>query len=287
MKVESSYKRNAGARNWRGWLDRKRMAYFKKYLFSIIGKKESQELFEELNRISLLGMNIGGHSSFEENGEKNVMKYIDQRFSSENGITIFDVGANVGCYSILLNEVFREKAIIYSFEPSHKTFKRISENLRSFERINLYNFGLGEENMKTTLFSDSDESGLASVYKRRLDHFNIHLNQSEEIEIKTLDAFCDHHKIDRIHFLKLDVEGHEIKILNGASKMLNSGSIDFIQFEFGGCNIDSRSYFQDFYNFLNNRYKIYRIVKDGLHRITMYKEIYETFITTNFLAEKR
>lgn len=58
--------------------------------------------------------------------------------------------------------------------------------------------------------------------------------------------------------------------------MLNSGSVDFIQFEFGGCNIDSRTY-----------NKIYRIVKNGLHKISMYKDIYVGFIITIFLAEKR
>jgi len=69
--------------------------------------------------------------------------------------------------------------------------------------------------------------------------------------------------------------------------MLHSGSIDFIQFEFGGCNIDSRTYFQDFYYLLKDNYKIYRIVKDGIYPINQYREMYEAFITTNYLAEKK
>lgn len=69
--------------------------------------------------------------------------------------------------------------------------------------------------------------------------------------------------------------------------MLASGAVDFIQFEFGGTNIDSRTYFQDFYYLLKDQYNIYRILKDGLFQITQYKEVYEVFITTNFLAQKR
>ncbi len=69
--------------------------------------------------------------------------------------------------------------------------------------------------------------------------------------------------------------------------MLGSGAVDFIQFEFGGCNIDSRTYFQDFYYLLNDRYKISRILKDGLYPISRYKEMYEAFTTTNYLAEKK
>ena len=85
----------------------------------------------------------------------------------------------------------------------------------------------------------------------------------------------------------MDVEGHELKILNGAKGMIDSNSIDYIQFEFGGCNIDSRTYFQDFWYLLNDKYKFNRILKDGLFEINSYKEIYECFITTNFLLERK
>ena len=79
----------------------------------------------------------------------------------------------------------------------------------------------------------------------------------------------------------------KLKALNGAAQMINSKQIDVIQFEFGGCNIDSRTYFQDFYYLLKDNYKIYRILKDGLYQINQYKEIYEAFTTTNYLAEKK
>lgn len=246
-----------------------------------------QKFFEALNQFSLIGMNIGGGSNPKNSGEKYALDYINMRFKSLSELTIFDVGANVGHYSLLLEEVFGSKATINSFEPSHKTFQKLSSNIGGKGNIRLHNFGLGNKDTKTVLYSDSDESGLASIYKRRLDYFKINMNQSEEIEIKTLDTFCKENKIKHIHFLKLDVEGHEIKVLEGAYKMLNSGEIDFLQFEFGGCNIDSRTYFQDFYYLLKDNYRIYRILKDGLYPIDQYKEMYEAFITTNYLAEKK
>jgi hypothetical protein len=75
--------------------------------------------------------------------------------------------------------------------------------------------------------------------------------------------------------------------LNGANQMLQLGKIDFIQFEFGGCNIDSRTFFRDFYHLLNEKYKIYRILKNDLIEINQYSEMNEIFITTNYLAELR
>lgn len=258
-----------------------------KILSPLSGKKSFQKIFESLYLFSLFGMNIGRGGNPKDSGEKNAMSYINRHFEMLNDLTIFDVGANIGHYSVLLKEIFGEKAIIHSFEPSKKTFDKLISNIGDKNKIYLHNFGFGSENTKIILYSDSDESGLASVYKRRLDHFNIDMSKSEQIEIKTLDTFCNDQKIEHIHFLKLDVEGHELKVMEGASKMLKSGAIDFIQFEFGGCNIDSRTFFQDFYYLLKDNYKIYRIVKDGLYQINQYKEMYEAFTTTNYLAEKK
>ena len=257
------------------------------FLSPVIGKKKFQKLFEALNQFSLIGMNIGLGSTPKETGEKWVLEYINLQLKSVRELTIFDVGANIGHYSLLLAEVFGEKATIHSFEPSHKTFMKLSKNIAGKEKIILHNLGFGNEDKNTTLYTNSDESGLASVYRRRLEHFNIDMNQSEEIELETVDAFCKKNKIKRVHLLKLDVEGHEKKILEGTSIMLNSGDIDFIQFEFGGCNIDSRTYFQDFFYLLKDNYRIFRILQDGLYPVDQYKEKYETFITTNYLAEKK
>lgn len=252
-----------------------------------IGQKQHQSLFENFYSISLQGMNIGGGSNTDSSGEKNALFYIKDKLKKLDQLVIFDVGANVGLYTILLNEVFGEDSNIFSFEPSKKTFDKLTKNTRDIKNTNLYNFGFGNLNTFSTLYYNQEESGLASVYERRLDHFNIKMDLKEEIEIKTIDSFCEENNIVHINFLKLDIEGHELSALSGVKKMLNSHKIDFIQFEFGGCNIDSRTYFQDFYYLLSKDFYIYRIVKDGLHKIDNYKEMYEAFSTTNYLVERK
>jgi FkbM family methyltransferase len=251
------------------------------------GQRQYQSLFEDFYSISLQGMNIGGGAETESSGEKNALFYIKDKFKKSDKLVIFDVGANVGKYTILLNEVFRENSNILSFEPSKKTFNKLVINTNHIKNTNLFNFGFGNANKFLTLYYNQEESGLASVYERRLDHFNIKMDLKEEIEIKTIDSFCEENNITQINFLKLDVEGHELSVLNGAVKMLKKHKIDFIQFEFGGCNIDSRTYFQDFYYLLSKDFYIYRIVVDGLHIIDNYKEMFEAFTTTNYLAERK
>jgi FkbM family methyltransferase len=263
------------------------MKIARRLLSNEAGFLRSQESFEELHKLALRGMNMGGGAHTESSGERAALEYIARKFTGNDTPVLFDVGANVGNYALLLDAVFGGKAQIHSFEPSSKTYARLVENTRNLKNCRAHLFGLGQQDESRTLFSNHDESGLASVYERRLDHFNINMSQKEEIRIKTLDGFCSENNIQRIHLLKMDVEGHEINVLHGARQMLESGKIEVMQFEFGGCNIDSRTYFQDFYYLLKDRYRISRIVKDGLYPIENYREQLETFTTTNYIAEKR
>lgn len=106
--------------------------------------------------------------------------------------------------------------------------------------------GLSNEPSTQTLFFDKKTSELASLYKRELTHYNIDMSQTEEVKLTTLDLYCTKNNITKIDLLKLDVEGHEINALKGGTEMINSDKVSIIQFEFSGCNIDSRTYFQDF-----------------------------------------
>lgn len=252
-----------------------------------LGEANYQSYFEQLYRLALRGMNFGGGDSVHDSGEVHAIHYIKQALQHiGKGMTIFDVGANVGDYSLFLSQQFAN-ATIYSFEPSQAAFNVFLQNMKGTANVQPYHCGFGDTNDTLTLYANYTGSALSSLYPRRLDHFGIDMSNRETVTIQKLDDFCVENQIDHIHFLKLDVEGNELKVLNGAKAMIDSHAIDFIQFEFGGCNIDSRTFFQDFYYFLNEKYTIYRIVKDGLTPIQHYNESLEIFITTNYLAERR
>lgn len=137
------------------------------------------------------------------------------------------------------------------------------------------------------LYSNSSLSGLTSVYNRNLAHVNLEMDEISTAQFTTIDNYCQKNNVNHIHFLKMDIEGHELSALQGASKMLSSDNIDYIQFEFGGCNIDSRTYFKDFYYLLHDKYDIYRILQKGLYKIDKYSEYLEIFVTVNYLAQLR
>ena len=110
------------------------------------------------------------------------------------------------------------------------------------------------------------------------------MENTETIKLTTLDEYCVKNNIDWIDYLKMDVEGHEHDVLLGSKNMLESKKIGIIQYEFGGCNIDSRTYFQDFWYLLNKNYDIYRLLKNGLKKINKYEEEQERFLTSTFLS---
>jgi FkbM family methyltransferase len=233
-------------------------------------------VFESLHRIALTGMNYGGGTDFQISGEREALQHVKTALltKSSRPYTLFDVGANEGGYTKLLLEVFGSDAIVYSFEPLQSTFEILCREIG--RKAKLHRFALGDRNGTLPLYSCSQYSGLASLYKRNLKHFGMTLDQSEDVSVLMLDEFCRMEQLQRIHFLKLDVEGHEL---------LERGGIDFIQFEFGGCNIDSSTYLRDFYELLTPRYRIYRIVTDGLRPVTADREVGEIFTTTNYMCE--
>lgn len=250
------------------------------------GNPEVIPLFEEIHHLGLIGMGVGGGSSVEHSGELGTLEYVKKKLSHLKSFTVFDVGANVGAYSLQVRNLLGDDVEIYAFEPSLVTFQTLGDNLIG-KKVHLHNFGLSAESGTVTLFSDSANSGLASLSKRKLDHFNIHMNQTEQVYVRTIDDFCIEKNICKIGLLKVDVEGWEKEVFKGASRMLSDGAIYFIQFEFGGCNIDTKTFFQDFWYMFKDDFYFYRIVSGGLFPINSYKEEYECFITTNYLLERK
>jgi FkbM family methyltransferase len=232
-------------------------------------------------------MNIGVGSNIYDDGERFVMNFINKKLKNYNQIIIFDVGANIGEYTQELLSVFKEKALIYSFEPQKRTYKILSTQFSNSFQVKALNLGFSNHEGEQKLFSNNSYTGLSSLYNRRLDHFSIQLDNSEMIKLETIDNFCIKNNINHINFLKLDIEGHELRALEGCANLMEQKHIDFIQFEFGGSNIDSRSFFQDFYYLLIKNYKIYRILKNGILEILKYEESCEMFVTTNFFAISR
>lgn len=254
---------------------------------SFLGQIQFQEFFRKLYHLSLKGMNYGNANNYRDNGEVFALKKIRKILCREPAgpLVLMDVGANIGAYSQSVIEIFGDLDYqLHIFEPSKGTYEKLLTNVGSLPQLRFHNVGLSNKKDAAVLFSSEEKSSLASLYPRNLDHTSIDFSKEETVSLNTLDGFCEENNIRAIDFLKTDVEGHELKVFEGAQQLLRNKKIKVIQFEFGGCNIDSRTFFKDFYLLLHTDYKLFRIVKNGLVPLPRYTEDYEIFKSSNFLA---
>jgi len=261
------------------------------------GNALAQSFLEFIVILAQYLMGIGSGGVVADSGEKIALTWaIGNRKgcllgdnSLKRTLCIFDIGANIGQFAGIAKGVLNAHPyLIHCFEPSRYTFEQLKFNIGDDNRFRLNNIALGKNVGYSSLFYDEEGSGLASMTKRKLEHFGIDFDLSELISVDTVDNYCDRLQIDKIHLLKMDVEGHELDVLSGASRFLEDRRIEAILFEFGGCNIDNRSFLQDYFYFFKKygHNRIFRITPSGyLSPLDKYREINEQFRTTNFLVK--
>jgi FkbM family methyltransferase len=249
-----------------------------KGLFSLL-PAHSSLLYNIANRY-VDRFNGDNNSDFISNGEERLLHSVLRGLSG--GGVIFDVGANIGKWSLHCLQI-APQVELHLFEPSAFTYSRLLENTWP-QNVYINNFGLGEKDETLTLHIFDDASGMNSLYARRGIGWH-EVVKTEQIEIRTVDRYCDEHSIQKIDFMKVDVEGHDFSVLKGAEQMLSSHKISMIQFEYGGCNLDARVYLRDIWEFLQSRgYKLAKIYPNKLQYFDEYEQRLEVFKYSNWIA---
>jgi FkbM family methyltransferase len=235
-----------------------------------------QWLLHKTAKLAQYGQGIGAASR----ADKAVLRKLT---SGPHPLVIFDVGANRGQY---LQLALAKPAVIHAFEPSSAAFADLANRFGNRSNVVLNNVALGREPGEQVLYYDSPGSELSSLYPRRVEHHGHQFTHSEPVQVDTLDNYCAKQAIAHIDLLKLDVEGHELAVLQGASQMFERQQISMVSFEFGGCNIDSRTFLRDFFHFFAaHRMQLARVTAFGsLHPIPQYDETLEQFRPTTFVA---
>lgn len=262
-------------------------SFARKLIIPLLQSARSQKWLEKCHTLVLLGMNYGCGDWPSSGGERAFIRSIvAPMFRDSSPMIACDVGAGCGEYTELLATYLPNESRILSFEPQVSAYQQLAGRIESkgFSNVTAFNLGFSDRSGTGTLHKSGDYRLLASLHSRKLDHLGIQFDGTEQVALSTIDEFCERHGIPRIDFLKLDVEGHEMAVLKGASDMLSRGRIGMIQWEFGGCNIDSRVFFRDFYYMLRDGYLLFRVLAHGLHPVPTYHEKYEVFLTTNWCA---
>lgn len=134
---------------------------------------------------------------------------------------VFDVGANHGQSASVFSRVFPD-ARIFCFEPVSHNFDHLLESTRDRKNVESYKFALGSEDCMLDIYVE-DLNTMCSFVSPTSNSV-----KTETVKVKALDNFCDENGIDKIDFLKIDVEGFELQVLEGAHRMLTQNKIAFI-----------------------------------------------------------
>ncbi|MBT6438568.1 MAG: FkbM family methyltransferase [Flavobacteriales bacterium] len=176
--------------------------------------------------IDKAGLSIFRHSRLPIGAD--YRKTIRYKLNKSDIKIVFDVGANIGQFSLHCHEVFDE-SYIYSFEPIKSTFDKLKNRTRIYNNISCFNIAFGNEKGVEEIFLRR-----RSIYNSLNPLVNVRTSDSQEsqqIEIDTIDLFCKSKNIEHIDILKVDTEGFDLNVLKGAESMIIARKVKFILIE--------------------------------------------------------
>lgn len=208
----------------------------------------------------------------------------------KGGMVIFDVGANIGDFTWQALSLKKDLEV-HCFEPVKSTHSLLMErfsNPPAEARLSINEVGLsdrqGEESMK--IYGEC--FGTNSLYERRsciAENTPFIVSKELRVAFTTLDEYVKEKKVDHIDLMKIDVEGHELRVLKGATASLSIGFIYCIQFEYGGTFRDSGARLGDVFALLQgNGYMLYRILPFGLFPVRTFHAGLENYKYSNWIA---
>jgi FkbM family methyltransferase len=222
-------------------------------------------------------------TSRHEQQEVNFLKHV-----LKPGIVFFDIGANMGFYSLIASKRVGANGQVHSFEPNPRMFKELKYN------VNLN----GLNNVKLNRLALSDKPGIAQLsrYERGKEVYgslsqNIYPGAKvigyDDVAVDTIDKYNKKEEINRVDVIKVDVEGAEFLVFKGAKALLSSSNGPVILFEMSqsfldGFNTTCREVAKHLMNF---NYKIF-IFSFGKYMQVSGNYCFNENFPTSFIAIK-
>lgn len=185
---------------------------------------------------------LRGYSyNFEKNGEKRLL----ERLAELKPVTVFDVGANVGDWSLVASALMPQ-ATVHCFELSPSTYQTLRQRLVGAQfRVN--NCGMGNQNGVIEFKDYGENSTVNTILTDATYHDHQLTARITQSQIVTGDSHCKGHGVDQIDLLKIDVEGADHLVLEGFAEMLSRRKVRVVQFEYGYTHGDAKFLMRDFY----------------------------------------
>jgi FkbM family methyltransferase len=216
----------------------------------------------------------------------NIFNYL--KVNPEN-FSMIDIGANIGGVSILMVDKVKVKNFtVHLFEPNPNLLPVLEENIKRLGDSNntvhavVNPVAVGDKNTTLPLQIRADHTGLAT-----LAHTSNSFENSVDVKVILLDDYVTEHNIERLDFLKIDVESYEPSVLKGALKTIHRFCpVLYMEYSSEWFENFDKEYIESLFADLNNMgYKFYREGKDGsLNPIPLTQAALQEYTHLNILA---
>ena len=248
-------------------------------LMAVAGQPAETQYYQALNSVGIL--------NYQNDWVSGEHRFLARLLEWRPDAVVFDVGAHSGDYTRLVRSL-SEQARIFAFEPHPVTFETLAR-VAEETGARAVPVGLGDQSHALEIYdyADSDGSQHASLYRDVIERIHKKPATSHTIRIEPLDSMATDLEVERIDLLKVDTEGHELAVFQGATRLFAERRIDVIQFEFNEMNVMSRTFFRDFMEALAD-FRLFRLLPDGVIPLDDYRPTFlEIFAFQNIVAVRR
>ncbi|GHB37294.1 FkbM family methyltransferase [Mongoliitalea lutea] len=208
-----------------------------------------------INTKDLIGWTLFFFGEYEKLTNKILLDYVKE------GDVVIEAGANIGTETLLISKLVGAEGKIFAFEPSPHVFEKLTCNVKLhtiYNNVQLFDCALGEEDSTITFYvfpKKYHNSGIGGKYSNWENTIPITVPQL------SLDSWAAKHQPNRIDFIKMDIQGAELDLLHGSSKLISTYRPKIF--------LEAQENQAKLFEFLTNKsYTVHQIADHGLVKLS-------------------
>lgn len=203
---------------------------------------------------------------------------------SAAGGVLMDVGANVGEWSrhvLSVTRGARNPFTVLAFEPCSGTRSILEKRVPAGPDFEVIPLALSASEGEADFFSGGDGLGTNSLN-------SVSGSNAERVQLTTLDRFLEQRGIDRVTLLKIDTEGFDLSVLQGAVNTLAAARIEVVQFEYNWRWLLNKASLLDVFNLLHDKpYWLGKLTGNGIVFYEAWHPEMDRYFENNYVLVRR
>lgn len=220
-------------------------------------------------------------NAISTNGESALQEWVLAMDDVDTPVEVIDIGANRGLWSLSLlaaaKRARKSAVVVHACEPSSYTCGLLREALKGEPAV-----------INQLALSDAVGEAVMSVVAPGAGTNSLHpamkSSETEIVKTTTLDAFTSDRGMTHIRLIKIDTEGHDFQVLQGARGLFVKQLVDVVQFEYNHRWIYARAFLKDVFELLSTtQYHIGKLTPHGIEFYSRWEPDLETFVEGNYV----